>query len=162
MSVFKRIVDTISLVLGLISMGFILPMMLLVVVAVIARYIFKSPITGAAEISVTIMLFLPLAIPWCAVKNQHIKIDEILNRFPKRVANIIDIVTLTLGMGMSSIISWRLFGSFLYEFGRTGVISLMLPIPTYPFWFLVFLAWAVMTLVLVTHVIGHVYEAVKR
>jgi TRAP-type C4-dicarboxylate transport system permease small subunit len=94
-SVFKRIVDTISKILGLISMGFILPMMLLVVAAVIARYVFKNPITGAAEISITIMLFLPLAIPWCAVQNQHIKIDEILKRFPKRVAGVIDIITLT-------------------------------------------------------------------
>jgi TRAP-type C4-dicarboxylate transport system permease small subunit len=161
-SVFKRIVDTISKILGLISMGFILPMMLLVVAAVIARYVFKNPITGAAEISITIMLFLPLAIPWCAVQNQHIKIDEILKRFPKRVAGVIDIITLTIGMGMSGLIAWKLFESFLYEFGHTGQISLMLPIPTYPFWFLVFLAWAVMTLVLLTHVIGHVYEAVKR
>lgn len=162
MSVFKRIISTFCQALGLVSMAFILPMMLFVVAAVIARYIFKSPITGAAEITVTIMLFLPLAIAWCAVKNQHIKIDEILRRFPKRVAQVIDIITLTLGMGMSGIITWKLFESFLYEFGRTGVVSLMLPIPTWPLWLLVTIAWGAMALSLLMYVVENIYEAVKR
>lgn len=162
MSIFKRIVSTICQILGLVSMAVILPMMLFVVAAVIARYIFNNPITGASEISVTIMLFLPLAMAWCAVKNQHIKIDEILKRFPKRVALVIDIITLTLGLGMSCIITWKLWESFLYEFNHTGVVSLMLPIPTYPLWLLVTIAWGAMALAMLMYVIENIYEAVKR
>jgi TRAP-type C4-dicarboxylate transport system permease small subunit len=143
-------------------MGLIIPMMLLIVANVIARFFFNHPIDGAAEISVTIMVILPLGIGWCAIENRHIVIDEIIKRFPSRVAAIIDSITLLAALGITGIITWRLLVSALFEYKYKTIISLTVQIPAYPFWSLFVLAWAVFFLVVISKVYESIKEAVKR
>ena len=69
MQTYNKIVNSIGKAAGYLSMVLIIPMMLLIVANVVARYFFNHPISGAAEISVTIMVMLPLGIAWCAYRK---------------------------------------------------------------------------------------------
>ena len=162
MGLYKKVVYSIGRYAGLLSMVLIIPMMLLIVANVIARYVFNSPIQGAAEISVTIMVVLPLGIGWCAIENRHIMIDEIIKRFPRRVAAVIDIITLLATLGISAIVSWRLMLSAMYEFKYQTIVSLLVRVPAYPFWWLFTIAWMVFCLVVLYRVYEQIREVCKR
>lgn len=162
MGLYKKVVYTIGRYTGLLSMVLIIPMMLLIVANVIARYVFNSPINGAAEISVTVMVMLPLGIGWCAIENRHIMIDEIIKRFPPRTTAIIDSITLLATLGISAIVTWRLMLSAMYEFKYQTIISLLVRVPAYPFWWLMVIAWFVFCLVVFYRVYEQIREVFKR
>jgi TRAP-type C4-dicarboxylate transport system permease small subunit len=108
------------------------------------------------------MVMLPLGIAWCAVENRHIMIDEIIKRFPPRTVAIIDSITLLAVFGISALITWRLIISALFEYQFKTIISLMVRIPAYPFWWILAIAWIVFCLVLVNRVYENIREVVKR
>ena len=96
------------------------------------------------------------------IENRHIVIDEIIKRFPRRTVAIIDSITLIATLGITAIITWRLLISALFEYKYKTIISLTVQIPSYPFWWLFVLAWAVLFLVVISKVYESIKKAVKR
>jgi TRAP-type C4-dicarboxylate transport system permease small subunit len=157
-----KIINSLSRVLNYVAMGLLLMLMMLTVADVFLRFAFNSPISGASEMAALIMVCLVLGVAWCAVKGGHVSIDMVISRFPPRVQAIVDSITLLIGLAISVIITWQGFLQSLWEIRVKYLAGYTLTWPTFPFWWIYLLGWAVLCLVMVTLVIQKIKVIVKR
>ena len=123
-----------SATLSFIGVTWIMIMMVVVVIDVIGRYFFNSPLTGTAEIArnsiVGIAFFM---LPWATVENRHIRTTIIVDSMPDKWKRIQNIATYILGLFVfieiinsgwtPTIKSW-----ILLEYEGEGALR----VPTYP------------------------------
>jgi len=84
-----------SAILGAVILGGVT---LLVGSDVIMRYFFSRPIQNVFEISEHSLVFITfLAAPWVLKKEQHVKMDGILNQFNERTRFFINAITSIAG-----------------------------------------------------------------
>jgi TRAP-type C4-dicarboxylate transport system permease small subunit len=87
----RRIVGVISRVLAVISAGFIMVIMVIMVADVARRYFTGSSIAGVLEYSEVLMVaVIYLGLAFAQRKGDHIGVDIFTNRMPKRVAQIVE------------------------------------------------------------------------
>lgn len=95
-------------IFNLIAGAAIVAAMVLVVVNVILRRVFKSPILGVYEftefLSVIIISFGLAFVMWV---NAHIAVDFIVEKFKPSVTGIIDTITGIVALGFLSIFTWN-------------------------------------------------------
>jgi TRAP-type C4-dicarboxylate transport system permease small subunit len=136
-------------------------MMLWTVSDVFLRYFFRAPIPGSAELAELMLVctgFLTLA--WCTLSEEHIKVDLVLSRFSPRVQIITDIITLTAGLAVCVIITWRSFVDSM-AVRQLNLVSSILRVPDFPFHLVVVLGYAVFSLAIATILIQKVARIVK-
>jgi len=93
-SIFDKVIE-ISAVLGAVILAGIT---LLVGCDVVMRYFLNRPIENVFEITEHGLVFITfLVAPWVLKKDQHVKMDGILNRFNKRNRSLINSITSILG-----------------------------------------------------------------
>lgn len=125
-------------------------MMLLTVADVFMRFFFNSPITGTTEITqlmMVIVVFLSLA--WGGVTGSHVKVDLIVGRFGRKTRAIYDVVTLLLSLFIFAIITWR----SLLESMQIETTTSLIGVPHAPFYYILTLGFALLTLVIVTLIV---------
>lgn len=108
-------------------------MMLLTVLDVLRRYIFRSPIPGALEtIEYMMAVLIPFALVVTAYDESHIGVDFIVEHLPSKLRTYLACVTNALLFALFSLIAWQ---SFLnaWEHYESGMTSAVLLIPHYPF-----------------------------
>ena len=146
-----------------IAAGIILgAMMLLTVADVVLRWIFKAPIIGATEITESMMAGIAFfALAWCAAEKSHLKVDLVVDRFPARAQGVIDTVTTLAGLGMVVLFAWRsiIEGRAVQEL---NLISSLIKIPAYPFYYVIAAGCAMLGLVMVVHLKQHLNKAVGK
>jgi len=154
-------INSVCRILGHAVIGVILLMMLLTVADVFMRYVFSDPITGTTEISEIMMVCLLLAMGWAAVNGNHITVDAIMNRMPKRFQAISDIIVFLVSFGIFAIIAWRsyLAGLFTLEYNR---VSALLKIPDGPFYILLGVGYGFLCLSIIPILVNRIKEAFKR
>ena len=107
---------------------------------VVGAKVFKWRIPGAIDI---VMLAQLVVIAFSAgitmVKGRHIQVEFFIKLLPKGVQNVIDRLVLFLGLGLFSMIIWRL-GVLGYSFQVYGEYSATIHIPYYPFAYAIALA----------------------
>lgn len=84
-------------------------MVILTVVDVVERYIFKSPIAGVyeiAEFSLASMIFLGLA--YCQSKRMHVFVEVFVARFHGKARIWLDLFALLISLVACGILSWKL------------------------------------------------------
>ena len=134
-----RAINAVCRIMGYVATGLLLPMMLLTVVDVFLRFAFNHPIIGTAELTSLLMLCLPLSVAWAALQGRHVTIDLVMSRFPPRVQAVVSSITFLLGLGTVAFLVWRGFMTSLYEIEHGSYASVLLPLPVFPFhWVLVF------------------------
>jgi TRAP-type C4-dicarboxylate transport system permease small subunit len=134
-------------------------MVLLTTADVLLRYIFRSPITGAYELTEFMMVVVAFpALAWCAVKGGHVKVDLVMSRLPPRVQSIVDSITLLAALGTYVIMTWQ--GAM--QANLVKATSSLLRWPHVPFYWVMALGLAVLCLAIVTLVIKNIAEAVKK
>lgn len=103
-----RVFEFINSRLALIISFIPLAMTLVVICSVLARYIFRVPWPWAPEIT-EYMLFFITVVPTAHVLliEGHIKIDILVERLPKRVQNILSIITNGIGFVFASVLTWK-------------------------------------------------------
>lgn len=143
------------------AMFVLMAMMLLTVADVFMRYIFIRPITGTTELTEYMMVCTLFGMVPCALENRHIKVDVVAQRLPPRLQAIIDIITLLGGLVLVVILSWQGFAAGLYELSY-DVRSSMLEIPDFPFYVVLALSFAILSLVMVVLIIQRMAELLKR
>jgi TRAP-type C4-dicarboxylate transport system permease small subunit len=148
--------------LSMVALILVLPLMLLIVADVVSRFFFNNPITGTAEIAATILVCMVLGVSWAAFSGIHIKVGLIMDRVPRRVQNIVDLITLLGGLFVCTIISWRSFIAAVFSQQIKEVATVLLPIPSYPFKYIFFAGWVMLTLVVLTLLIQKFIEAVRK
>lgn len=136
-------------------------MILLVMVDVIMRKAFTTPIRGSLEIS-EIMLGLTvfLGLAFCAVRDEHVVIDILIERFSKHAKPIAMIIIHFVSAGVSVLMSWRLLNEALSL--RSGhQVSMLLGLATYPYVLVAFICCAVLALVYLINMLN-IILAVKK
>lgn len=105
MRVLKGIIE----VFNVVSIAALVAMMLLVVVNVIMRYIFKNPIPGTYEMTNMLMICLSPAIAVNIMSKQCVWVDVLTSKFGRTGQMIIDIITLPTSVVMIGLIAWQCF-----------------------------------------------------
>lgn len=86
-----------------------------------------------------------LAAPWTLKLNEHIRIDILSQRFPRRVRNLIDIIGhLFFLMPMAALIVWTSVPFFLTSYAQNEQSSNFGGLPQWPAKFLIPLAFTVL------------------
>jgi TRAP-type C4-dicarboxylate transport system permease small subunit len=80
--IFRKIVSVPAVIAGC----FLIVMMMVVVVDVFLRALFSTAILGSNEISTAVMIVAGfLGISWCALNDNHIKVELIVEKLPIHV-----------------------------------------------------------------------------
>ena len=158
----EGIIDSISRVMGIISIVFLLAMMLLTVSDVFLRKFFNSPILGSVEL-VEIMMVITgfFGMAWCAMRGGHIKVDLIVGSMPRRLQGIIDGCIFILSFGICAILAWRsvLESKFIREMNNT---TPSLDIPLFPFYYVLTVGFSALCLAILVLIIKSIRKAGKR
>ena len=127
----------ITSILSWISCTCVFAMMLLTTVDVVLRYVFHNPLVGTFEVSefmmVTIVFF---SMAYTQHRKGHVAVDVIIGRLSQRKQALVDLFNHTATIIILLLITWRssLTALELYDtMETTGTI----PIPSFPFVFIV-------------------------
>jgi TRAP-type C4-dicarboxylate transport system permease small subunit len=113
----------------------VLAMCLLITGAVFVRYVLGFPLVWVPEIVGYLMVVLIfLALGETMLAGGHIRIDLFISRIPKRLRDILDLLTLTLSTGIAGFFTWHGIKTMLrsFEYGRRdafGALDTPLYIP---------------------------------
>jgi len=137
-------------------------MVLFVTVDVVGRYIFNHPLKGDYELLVLAAGIVgSFGLAYCMISDSNIRIDIVTSHLPQRVRGILNIMAYLFGSIFWALASWR-SALFAIQYMETNRISGMLPIPIYPFAFLVTLGCALLCLVLLFKLAHSLAKEVKR
>ncbi len=154
-----RIINVLSRIMNYMAMGVLVLMMLLTVSDVLMRFLFRNPIMGSTElIEVMMALVVFLALAWGAVTREHLKVDLVISRLSPKAQAIVDSFTVSMGLGIVAIITWR---SFLDSMD-VQTSSALLKFPMYPFHWIMSLGFAMLCLAMIPLLIQNVAQVVKR
>ena len=111
-------------------------MVTLVVVSILGRAMFSSPVPGDFEIvamgtAVAVFLFLP----YCYMQGGNVAVDIFISRMPPAVQRAMDVLAATLFGVVAALFAWRTMFGFA-DTVRNGDISMILGFPVwvvYPF-----------------------------
>jgi TRAP-type C4-dicarboxylate transport system permease small subunit len=156
-----KIINSLSRIMNIAAGGLLAAMMLLTVSDVFFRYFLRKPILGTTEITESMMACLAFfALAWCAAQQSHLKVDLVMSRFSPKVQAIVDSMTSLAGICIVALIAWRsLIEGFAVK--QLNIISSLVKIPAFPFYYVVALGCAVLCLVMMTQVIQSIEKAMK-
>jgi len=143
MASFQRLCQAYGRILhaiGLISAISTFVMMLLVVANIFGRYLFNKPITGAFEITESLLVvIIMLALALTQFHDGHIRVNIVTRRMPLALAHVAKIAALLLGFLFflwCAHASWKFaYESYTFKEQEWGTITF----PLYPFKFIVFI-----------------------
>lgn len=136
-------------------------MMFLTFTDVLLRYLFNNPIQGKEElVSFLMAIVIPFSIVFCAQQIAHIRVDFIIEGFPKIVQKFFQILNNLLMLVLFIPITWQSFIFVVDEF-ESKLTSPVLYIPVYPFIAVVALAFLVLTFILIERFIRSLLEIVS-
>lgn len=108
----------------------------MIVVSVMGRYLFSSPIPGDYELAtmataITVFLFLP----YCHLQRGNVVVDLFLSWAPRKVQTFFDVLSGLLLAAIAGALAWRMVygGLDMYQYNEVSYI-LALPVwPVFPF-----------------------------
>jgi TRAP-type C4-dicarboxylate transport system permease small subunit len=102
-----REIEALSSLLGQAGGLILLCMMVLTVCDVIGRYVFNSPITGAYEVTETMMVTVVFFfIAFTQAEKAHIAVDLVIIRLPDKIRVLIQVITHLLSLCIFLLIVW--------------------------------------------------------
>lgn len=156
---FSGIVTELSRILDKIAGFFMVALMVLVVVNVLLRVVFKSPILGTYEyVGFLTAAMIGLALAYCAVQNGHIAVGLVVDRLRMKTQAYIDIVVNVTALSFWGLATYYV-GLYAKSMTVSGVVSPTTQTPFYPFLYLVALGLLVLCLVLLVRFIESVKKA---
>jgi TRAP-type C4-dicarboxylate transport system permease small subunit len=137
-------------------------MMLLTVAEVCLRFSLNRPIFGSIEIVESSLVTLAfLAIVYCTMEDSHVKMDILTRYFPLKAQQYIEVVGYLLCLALFVPMAYLSLPE-AFRMRITGESSTVLSIPTYPLYFVICFACAMVSLVLIGNVIKAVVVVVKK
>lgn len=127
-------------------------MMVITVADVFCRYVLDYALVGATEIIQMLVTCCIASFAAAILDNRHVKIDMVIERFPKKVQRIIDICMLLLCLLLCAVLSWRHVAQALYTKDMRATYS-MLKLPMWPFIMLFALSFGTGALAIVCKII---------
>jgi TRAP-type transport system small permease protein len=162
----ERVTFPLNKWLSYLAMVVVFIMMLLTVADVIGRKFVgiipgSQPVPGAYELTEFMLVVTVFAaIGYAQFHDEHISINVLTSRFPKRVQDILDTVIYLISLVLSCLVTYR---SVVYaqRIIEQGDVSGVLQIPLYPFVFVVAAGMFMFSLALLVNVIKSLAKAVK-
>lgn len=119
--------------LGVLAAFSILLIMIMVSADVFFRYVFNSPIMGAMEFSLMLMIaVIYLGLGYTEISDRHIVIDLFYKKLNLKYQRIITKINCIILLIISSILFWHSFADFLYSFRINEILPGMASFPKYP------------------------------
>ena len=145
-----------------VAMVVLMAMGLLVVVDVILRRFFNSPLSWTfevIEVMLTVVVFFTIA--YCAVRRGHISVDVLVSKLPPKAKAIVETFGCFLGVMLFGFMAWCSIISGIDELAAhrvTGIVH----IPIYPFIFVVAFGSILLALVLLAQLFHSVNRVVHK
>ena len=130
---FARIVKKFTKIFGLLAAFSILLIMISVSADVFFRYVFNSPIMGAMEFSLMLMIAVVyLGLGYTEISDRHIVINLFYKKLNLKYQRIISKINCVILLIITSILFWHSFENFLYSFEINEILPGMASFPKYP------------------------------
>ena len=162
MKLTEKVIALVSRVLNNIGMVFLTFLMLVITADVLLRGILNKPIRGTNEIAeLTMLIIVFLGIAYTQYAKANISVSILLDRFPGKVQDILNVFIYLSCLGICSVILWQTFSyhSYLSALKRT---SLILEIPVAPFQIIMIIGFFMLCIVLIIDVINSVRKVVSK
>jgi len=122
-------------------------MVVFVAVDVIGRYFLSSPIKGDYEfVEVMTGLVISLSLAYALVVDQHVRINILTSRLSRRAQLFSDILAYFAGLLIFTVASWQTI-VYAGSLRKTGLLIGVLPIPAWPFVYVVAVGFISLALV---------------
>ena len=121
---------------GMIGVAVVVIMVFYTTADVTLRYFFNKPIADVYELTGFMMLIVGcLTIAWCALTDQHVKVDILVKLLSPRLQNILMLLNnlLVSGVSLLMVVQTFKFGMYMLE---TGAHTTLIKMPYYPFYFI--------------------------
>ncbi|WP_459935613.1 TRAP transporter small permease [Desulfonatronum parangueonense] len=136
--------------------------MLLIVLNIILRAVFKSPILGTYEyVGFLTSLTVSMALAHCALKNGHIAVGFLVAKLPDRLRAGIDALTNAIA-SVFFIFCAKHMLDYGQSFVASGEVGLTTKVPFYPFVYGLAASLILLCLVLVLRTVEMTAMAVRR
>jgi TRAP-type C4-dicarboxylate transport system permease small subunit len=142
----NKFLNKILMIVGSVA---VLSLMSLATVNVVLRFFFNTPYRGAYEL-VGFMgaLVIAFALGYTQKRKDHIVVDILTAKFPKRVNKILDRINYFVTTIFFAIVSWQVF-VWGMKISKSGEVSETIKIIFHPFVYSVSLGFAVFSLTLI-------------
>ena len=132
---------------------FLMALVLVTIVAVVARYILNDPIFGIGDISyMTLSLFVALAIFHAARSNAHVSVNVLSMLAGRRLTRFTDVAVRLLAIGITGFASYSLMIKGGCGF-KCGAFTANLEITHQPFYYVLSLAMGLYAVHLAVHLL---------
>ncbi|MCE5254394.1 MAG: TRAP transporter small permease [Actinomycetia bacterium] len=137
-------------------------MLLLIVADVIGIKILSRPVPGGIEIvSFLAVIAIAFAVGYTQVMRGHVAVDFIVDRFPRRVKLIIDMLMVLFGVCLFATLSYYSF-KYAGKLRTTGEVSMTQKIPFYPFVYAMAGCFVVTLLVMIMDLAKSIAKAAQQ
>lgn len=140
----------------------IIAIMLLIVVNVLMRTLVGQSILGAYE---HVGFLSALVIGWslanCAIEDDHIKVEFLMEKFPQRIQEFVNIIINIMTVGFLSVAFWKLI-EYAESVRISGQVSPTTQFPFYPFIYMIAVGIAVLCLVNFAQGVQCIRKVVKK
>jgi TRAP-type C4-dicarboxylate transport system permease small subunit len=126
----------------------VLSLMSLATGNVVLRFFFNTPYRGAYEVVGFLgAIVIAFALGYTQKRKDHIVVDILTERFPKRINRILDAVNYFITMVFFAIVSWQIF-VWGIKIAKSGEVSETIKIIFHPFVYCVAIGFLVFALTL--------------
>lgn len=161
MDKFSHAVKKVSAIINEVASWGIVLAMILVVLNVILRAVFKSPILGTYEyVCFFSAIIIGCGIAYCAVLNGHIAIDFLLEKLGKRAQGAINIIASVITLLGMLVFTWRMF-LYAARLAANNEVSPTTQTPFYVFVYIIAAGFLALCLVLLSKAM-QAFKEVRR
>ena len=148
MGTLEKIDDFLNKILMVVGGMAVLLLMSIATVNVCLRFFFNAPYRGAYELVGFLgAIVIAFALGYTQKRKDHIVVDILTEKFPKRVNRILDGINYLITTIFFSVVSWQVF-IWGMKISKSGEVSETLKIIFHPFIFSVSLGFALFSLTL--------------
>ncbi len=120
------------------------------------------PIFGAVEVvSFMATVVLACAMPLTHLERGHVGVDLVIRRLKPRTQALVDSTTSLAGTILFGLVAWQMF-LYAQTMKRSGEVSMSLEFPFYILVYVVAVAFAVLSLVILSEFLGHCRKLARR
>lgn len=146
---------------GMLGVAVVVMMVFYTTADVTLRYFFNKPIADVYELTGFMMLIVGcLTIAWCALTDQHVKVDILVKLLSPRLQNILMLINnlLVSGVSLLMVVQTFKFGMYMLE---TGAHTTLVKMPYYPFYFIMALGFCLLFFAMLMMLVRSFYKVVK-
>jgi TRAP-type transport system small permease protein len=155
-------IESFSKIMAVIASIALGAMMLLTLGDVVGRYFFNTPIRGTWELVGLMLVFAGTwGLAYCQVKKAHIRVDVLLNIFPRKVREIINVISYLGGAIGFGLIAWRV-ALMARNYFVNDYVTDTLSLPLFPFMSGMTIGTGLIALVLLIDAVRSLVEVIKK